>query len=41
MIRRTVDDQRNTLSLSDNSTHVREEAAGDLGGQVWAAILGG
>ncbi len=40
VIRRTVDDQWNTISLFDNATHVREEAADNRGRQGRRTILG-
>src|SRR5208283_312636 len=41
MIRRTVDDERNALSLPDNAAHVWEKPDGYIGRQIWRAVLGG
>ena len=41
MIGRTVDDQRLAVALPDDAAHVREKAAGEVGGQCRGTVLRG
>ncbi len=41
VIRRTVDDQRDALSLPDNTAHVLEKAVGDLARQIRGTVFCG